>query len=413
MDEQIKSRFDILKDIMYQTGGAPEIPYDTVITDLYNDMWYNKYFALTPETLNTQSDGTSAFTIKEAPINRPRHMEGRAQWTQAEGYDQKDGEMQFDSLGDFGSGFKITQKDLRYDEAVLKRYQDSDALYLMGKTMNTVAEHARGAFSTLSIMASEKMQYGKYLITGKRGLDVPSLQQLPSTAFRKVGTTAWSDPSALIISDMIAIEEKFREEVGNIDFNLSWKMSKKVIPLMLKNDEVKSQLSNLLTIDSGGNIQQVKQNLTKDILMRWFAANTSLISPIEFVDIKQEYIGDTQLVGQTLTETYDPIETWDASLVVLSYNGSQGNFYKGKSEELIGLPDTINVTPMLNGLINIRTQAKNETYVPEMHTQLMMSAGAALTHWNQHWVMDITSTSTSEDLYAQRVPTFPQSIRIE
>ena len=357
-----------------------------------NESWYLTQGSVDPNFTPVDGHGMATFTVTErntdvASMANLRAPLGDTDTVDAGGYNTYSA-----TIPDF-----ITNK---ISETAMERKQREDMFAQMGTDREIIRDIwipkvqilIQSMNFTLNWMTAQLQTTGKIHYKNGHGIFSPLHKApVPEENFVKASTTAWTDKTAKIITDMQTIEGDFRSKWG-YDGGMQWMMTKKFfINCFLKNDEVLEKVNEFRNLNDL--VAVTFNSINTDVFNNaWENVRTAYgISPIVIVEEK-EYEKDS-VSGATT-----PINGWSDNIVVLRPVGDAVRFMRKQIlDETYAayLNNNVqrNFAPIANGLGTIvNTTVPNGMYM-QWDTTVMFSCVPALVEFSKHVIVDISQVN--------------------
>lgn len=345
-----------------------------------NFTFYLEKFKIDPALTPTNAKGESIFTSQMREIVNADLMDMRAPLSDTRTADKVGVAYYTGRIPDFApAGFVEKATERWYKEENFAQFGDT-ALIAQYAT-DEVQRMIDSANMTLSYLAAKALSTGETIYDMGDGIQSAIYKSyIPAENFVNAGEKVWSDPTAKILDQMSAIEEKFKDAWG-VEMAMQWEMTQEMFDAyFLNNEQVKEWVQYLNVINNTP--LPTGLTLTRDLVERALPQHPYNLSPIVIVNEKQKDINQGVVRG------------WKAGNAVLRPRGYAGYIRKAAIlDEVIykryaNSVNTYNFTPALNGLGVIMNSVVVNGNFKEWHTDLFVKAIPTLDEFLYHIIVD-------------------------
>jgi len=333
----------------------------------------------------TAPNGLASFSVKGRDLKAAPLADLRAPLGDSNQMD-KDGIYWYTaSIPDFiAPGFVETAMEREAKEQQYALFgNDAD---IVAAWVHTLQSQLDSMDATMNYMTAQLMTTGKIDYTGiGRGIQIPLHKaEIPTDNFVNAGTAVWTDTACKILTQMAAIELKFREKWG-YQGALVWQITRNMFyNVFLQNAQVKELVDSYKKNPMAWIAQAEGAPTTAELFTRAFQDFPG-VSPIEIVEERE----------RNLTNTGDAfVNGWADKYAVLRPSGYACEFeYTNNLDKQMFEKYGSNVITKVwaqgnNGLSTIVNTTTNNGLYKEWHTDVMMSACPALTTFRNHVIVD-------------------------
>ena len=348
-----------------------------------NFTFYLEKFKIDPALTPTNAKGESIFTSQMREIVNADLMDMRAPLSDTRTADKVGVAYYTGRIPDFApAGFVEKATERWYKEENFAQF--GDAALIAQYATDEVQRMIDSANMTLSYLAAKALSTGETIYDMGDGIQSAIYKSyIPAENFVNAGEKVWSDPTAKILDQMSAIEEKFKDAWG-VEMAMQWEMTKEMFDAyFLNNEQVKEWVQYLNVINNTP--LPTGLTLTRDLVERALPQHPYNLSPIVIVDAKQKDINQGVVRG------------WEAGNAVLRPRGYAGYIRKAAIlDEVIykryaNSVNTYNFTPALKGLGVIMNSVVVNGNFKEWHTDLFVKAIPTLDEFLYHIIVDTTT----------------------
>lgn len=348
-----------------------------------NFTFYLEKFKIDPALTPTNAKGESIFTSQMREIVNADLMDMRAPLSDTRTADKVGVAYYTGRIPDFApAGFVEKATERWYKEENFAQF--GDAALIAQYATDEVQRMIDSANMTLSYLAAKALSTGETIYDMGDGIQSAIYKSyIPAENFVNAGEKVWSDPTAKILDQMSAIEEKFKDAWG-VEMAMQWEMTQEMFDAyFLNNEQVKEWVQYLNVINNTP--LPTGLTLTRDLVERALPQHPYNLSPIVIVNEKQKDINQGVVRG------------WEAGNAVLRPRGYAGYIRKAAIlDEVIykryaNSVNTYNFTPALNGLGVIMNSVVVNGNFKEWHTDLFVKAIPTLDEFLYHIIVDTTT----------------------
>ena len=350
-----------------------------------NESWALTQGRIADAPTPTDDNGVAAFQIESYKLEAAPLMDLRAPLGDSHQMDASGEDVYTASIADFiARGWTETAAQRAYKERVYMQTGNANRI-LARWVEKTLVPGLSSAKATLNNMTGQLQTTGKIDYVGLGAGIYAKLHdaRIPKENFIKGGEKVWTAPDCKILTQMLKIEDEYRNKRGGYNGALVWKMTKKMYhETFLQNQEVRDLYvtwckANYIAYVEGMPI--TNEQFLKSI------ADIQGISPIEIVTEKERN-------KTRVTDTF--VQGWKDNIVVLRPAGDAVEFkytdildremytkYGAKSIDCT-------FATMLSGLVVAMNTTTDNGRLQEWHTDVMMSATPALLSFTNHVIID-------------------------
>lgn len=348
-----------------------------------NFTFYLEKFKIDPALTPTNAKGESIFTSQMREIVNADLMDMRAPLSDTRTADKVGVAYYTGRIPDFApAGFVEKATERWYKEENFAQF--GDAALIAQYATDEVQRMIDSANMTLSYLAAKALSTGETIYDMGDGIQSAIYKSyIPAENFVNAGEKVWSEPTAKILDQMSAIEEKFKDAWG-VEMAMQWEMTQEMFDAyFLNNEQVKEWVQYLNVINNTP--LPTGLTLTRDLVERALPQHPYNLSPIVIVNEKQKDINQGVVRG------------WKAGNAVLRPRGYAGYIRKAAIlDEVIykryaNSVNTYNFTPALNGLGVIMNSVVVNGNFKEWHTDLFVKAIPTLDEFLYHIIVDTTT----------------------
>ena len=357
-----------------------------------NEAWYLTQGSIDPTFTPSDAHGMATFTVQERALNATPMANLRAPLADTNPLDAEGIASYSATIPDFSTP-KIVEK-------AMERKQKEDLFVQMGSDATIIKEQwvpkviglRQSMNFTMNWMTAKLMTTGKIVYDKGQGIFSPVHKALiPDENFTHAIGTAWTDPSAKIITQMQTIESEYRSKWG-YDGGMQWQMTKNFfLNTFIKNTEVLEKVNEFRALNDL--IAVTFTNINTDVFNNaWQNVRTAYgLSPIVLVEEK-EYDKNKE------TGVMTAINGWEDKYVVLRPTGDAVRFMRKQILDETYAPYLNNnvqrnFAPIANGLGTIMNTTVPSGMYNEWHTQILFSCVPALVEFTKHVIVDISATA--------------------
>lgn len=362
----------------------------TIVNAIINDpellranhtFWQTK-FIVDPISIRTNAEGEALFKSKMRPMQTGTLMDMRAPLGDSTPMDSKGITAYTGTIPDFiAKGFVEKATERWYKEQMFDQFADlkNVAIY----ATDVIQRGFDSANQTLSHMSAYLLSHGNLSYLQGEGIQ-DSLYKvpIPTENFDTAGEKVWTDPTARILDQMAAKEEKYKQLWG-VDIPLQWEFTRNHFLQCFLNNEQVIEWVRYTNVVNNTPLPE-KLILTEDMVKTAIAKFAGL-SPIVLVEEKQNDVINGTVSG------------WKEGVAVLRPTGYAGYIrHTEAQDEAIfkaygNSVNSYNFTKALGGIATICNSVVVNGNLKEWHTDLWMSAIPSLDEFLYHVIIDTTT----------------------
>lgn len=361
----------------------------TIVNAIINDpellranhtFWQTK-FIVDPISIRTNAEGEALFKSKMRPMQTGTLMDMRAPLGDSTPMDSKGITAYTGTIPDFiAKGFVEKATERWYKEQMFDQFADlkNVAIY----ATDVIQRGFDSANQTLSHMSAYLLSHGNLSYLQGEGIQ-DNLYKVPIPAenFDTAGEKVWTDPTARILDQMVAKEEKYKQLWG-VDIPLQWEFTRNQFLQCFLNNEQVIEWVRYTNVVNNTPLPE-KLILTED-MVKTAIAKFAGVSPIVLVEEKQNDVINGTVSG------------WKEGVAVLRPTGYAGYIrHTEAQDEAIfkaygNSVNSYNFTKALGGIATICNSVVVNGNLKEWHTDLWMSAIPSLDEFLYHVIIDTT-----------------------
>ena len=390
------SRFDFNNSryaAFFRSGEGQQILRDYIdnsgmININYN--WWRGQFTVNPQVTPTDASGKASFMV-EASINRAAGvLDMRAPLGKAHPYNKEGLSFYTGTIPDFTSdAIAETAMERMYKQEYYAEF-GNDAKFIREWTKR-VQDLIDAKDQTANYMSAQLQTKGYVLYDIGRGIKgIKQKAAIPEENFVKAGEKVWTAPDAKLFSQMVLIEDQFRQRTG-FGGAMKWLIPKKMYQeVFLENAEVKKWVNYMRNLNTNSPMEAPEiPVILKEQFNRAVAAFDGL-SPIEIVveeEKNKEWGGDTTIHG------------WAENVAVLRPVGPAGlimhtNTLDERMASMAGNNVISQTFASIDGFSLLHNAEMVDGEYKSWSTRLITSFIPALTEFPEHIIVD-TATADS------------------
>lgn len=340
-------------------------------------------FRIDPAITPANAKGEAIFTSQMRELASADMMDMRAPLGDTRTADKKGIAYYTGQIPDFApAGFVEKATERWYKEKNFAQF--GDAALIAQFATDEVQRMVDSANMTLSYLAAKALSTGETIYDMGDGIQSAIYKSyIPTENFVNAGEKVWSDPSALILDQMSAIEESFKDKWG-VEIAMQWEMTQEMFDAyFLKNEQVKEWVRYLNVVNNTP--LPTNLTLTRQLVESAIPQHPYNLSPIVIVNEKQKDINNGVVSG------------WKSGNAVLRPRGYAGYIRRAAilDEEIFKAygnnVNTYNFTPALNGLGVFMNSVVVNGNFKEWHTDLFVKAIPTLDEFLYHVIVDTTT----------------------
>lgn len=362
----------------------------TIVNAIINDpellrakhtFWQTK-FIVDPISIRTNAEGEALFKSKMRPMQTGTLMDMRAPLGDSTPMDSKGITAYTGTIPDFiAKGFVEKATERWYKEQMFDQFADlkNVAIY----ATDVIQRGFDSANQTLSHMSAYLLSHGNLSYLQGEGIqDNLYKVPIPTENFDTAGEKVWTDPTARILDQMVAKEEKYKQLWG-VDIPLQWEFTRNQFLQCFLNNEQVIEWVRYTNVVNNTPLPE-KLILTED-MVKTAIAKFAGVSPIVLVEEKQNDVINGTVSG------------WKEGVAVLRPTGYAGYIrHTEAQDEAIfkaygNSVNSYNFTKALGGIATICNSVVVNGNLKEWHTDLWMSAIPSLDEFLYHVIIDTTT----------------------
>lgn len=342
--------------------------------------WTTK-FRVDPQITPTNQEGEAVFKSAMRRMDTGVLMDMRAPLGDSTPMDVKGISAYTGVIPDFitkGTVEKATERF--YKEQLFEQF--GDARLIAAYATDVLQNKLDSANQTLSHMGAYLMSHGNLSYLQGEGIqDNLYKAAIPAENFDTAGEKVWNDPTAKILDQMVAKEEKYKDMWGQ-DFPMQWEMTRKTFQeCFLKNEQVIDWVRYVNVIN---NTPLPEKLVINDEMAMAAIVKFAGISPISIIEEKQNDVNNKIVSG------------WKPNTVVLRPAGYAGYIRHTTIldtkifSKYANSVNSYSFSKALNGLLTIMNSVVVNGNFKEWHTDGMMAAIPTLDEFLYHVIIDIS-----------------------
>lgn len=347
-----------------------------------NHTFWQTKFIVDPISIRTNAEGEALFKSKMRPMQTGTLMDMRAPLGDSTPMDSKGITAYTGTIPDFiAKGFVEKATERWYKEQMFDQFADlkNVAIY----ATDVIQRGFDSANQTLSHMSAYLLSHGNLSYLQGEGIQ-DSLYKvpIPTENFDTAGEKVWTDPTARILDQMVAKEEKYKQLWG-VDIPLQWEFTRNQFLQCFLNNEQVFEWVRYTNVVNNTPLPE-KLILTED-MVKTAIAKFAGVSPIVLVEEKQNDVINGTVSG------------WKEGVAVLRPTGYAGYIrHTEAQDEAIfkaygNSVNSYNFTKALGGIATICNSVVVNGNLKEWHTDLWMSAIPSLDEFLYHVIIDTTT----------------------
>lgn len=352
----------------------------------YNYTFCFDKFKIDPSITPSNDKGEAVFTSRMRELAEAEYMDMRAPLGETNTADKKGLAFYTGRIPDFApKGFKETATERYYKEQLFDQFGDS-ALIAQYAT-EELQRMFDSAHMTLSYLAAKALSTGETVHDVGTGIQSAIYKSyIPEENFLKAGEKVWTDTTALILNQMLAIEKKMQDLWG-ITMPMQWEITQDTFDeCFLNNAQIKQWVIDYNAMNN--TTIATNTTMTEDLVMNAISKHPYRLSPIVIVEQKGKDANKGVISG------------WKDGVAVFRPQGYAGYIRKATILDEVmykkygNAMNTYNFTPALNGLGTIMNSVCVNGNLKEWHTDLFVKAIPTLDEFLYHVIVD---TKTADD----------------
>lgn len=349
-----------------------------------NHMFWTEKFRVDPNITPTNQEGEAVFISRMREIESGVLMDMRAPLGDSVPEDKKGIDYYSGVIPEFiskGTVEKATERD--YKEKLFEQF--GDVALVAAYATDVLQSKIDSANQTLSNMSAQLLSTSKIIYKSGVGIQGNVLKaEVPSANFLKAGAKVWTDTTARLLDQIVAIVEDIKDKTGIANWQLE--VTKDQFKnCFLKNKQVIEWVRYMNIINN----QPLPERLvlSRDMAMSALASFEGL-PPIVIIEEKQKDADSTIVHG------------WKAGVAVLRPTGIAGYMRRTtiKDTELFtkygNSVNSYSFTPALNGLATVRNSVIVNGNFKEWHTDVVLAGVPSLDQFLYHYIIDTTTANS-------------------
>lgn len=349
-----------------------------------NHMFWTEKFRVDPNITPTNQEGEAVFISRMREIESGVLMDMRAPLGDSVPEDKKGIDYYSGVIPEFiskGTVEKATERD--YKEKLFEQF--GDVALVAAYATDVLQSKIDSANQTLSNMSAQLLSTSKIIYKSGVGIQGNVLKaEVPAANFLKAGAKVWTDTTARLLDQIVAIVEDIKDKTGIANWQLE--VTKDQFKnCFLKNKQVIEWVRYMNIINN----QPLPERLvlSRDMAMSALASFEGL-PPIVIIEEKQKDADSTIVHG------------WKAGVAVLRPTGIAGYMRRTtiKDTELFtkygNSVNSYSFTPALNGLATVRNSVIVNGNFKEWHTDVVLAGVPSLDQFLYHYIIDTTTANS-------------------
>ena len=349
-----------------------------------NHMFWTEKFRVDPNITPTNQEGEAVFISRMREIESGVLMDMRAPLGDSVPEDKKGIAYYSGVIPEFiskGTVEKATERD--YKEKLFEQF--GDVALVAAYATDVLQSKIDSANQTLSNMSAQLLSTSKIIYKSGVGIQGNVLKaEVPSANFLKAGAKVWTDTTARLLDQIVAIVEDVKDKTGIANWQLE--VTKDQFKnCFLKNAQVIEWVRYMNIINN----QPLPERLvlSREMAMSALASFEGL-PPIVIIEEKQKDADSTIVHG------------WKAGVAVLRPMGIAGYMRRTtiKDTELFtkygNSVNSYSFTPALNGLATVRNSVIVNGNFKEWHTDVVLAGVPSLDQFLYHYIIDTTTANS-------------------
>ena len=349
-----------------------------------NHMFWTEKFRVDPNITPTNQEGEAVFISRMREIESGVLMDMRAPLGDSVPEDKKGIAYYSGVIPEFiskGTVEKATERD--YKEKLFEQF--GDVALVAAYATDVLQSKIDSANQTLSNMSAQLLSTSKIIYKSGVGIQGNVLKaEVPAANFLKAGAKVWTDTTARLLDQIVAIVEDIKDKTGIANWQLE--VTKDQFKnCFLKNAQVIEWVRYMNIINN----QPLPERLvlSRDMAMSALASFEGL-PPIVIIEEKQKDADSTIVHG------------WKAGVAVLRPTGIAGYMRRTtiKDTELFtkfgNSVNSYSFTPALNGLATVRNSVIVNGNFKEWHTDVVLAGVPSLDQFLYHYIIDTTTANS-------------------
>lgn len=349
-----------------------------------NHMFWTEKFRVDPNITPTNAEGEASFISRMRQMENGVLMDMRAPLGDSVPEDKKGIAYYSGIIPEFiskGTVEKATERD--YKEKLFEQF--GDVALVAAYATDVLQSKIDSANQTLSNMSAQLLSTSKIIYKSGVGIQGNVLKaEVPAANFLKAGAKVWTDTTARLLDQIVAIVEDVKDKTGIANWQLE--VTKDQFKnCFLKNAQVIEWVRYMNIINN----QPLPERLvlSREMAMSALASFEGL-PPIVIIEEKQKDADSTIVHG------------WKAGVAVLRPMGIAGYMRRTtiKDTELFtkygNSVNSYSFTPALNGLATVRNSVIVNGNFKEWHTDVVLAGVPSLDQFLYHYIIDTTTANS-------------------
>ena len=347
--------------------------------------FWTTQFAVDPNIVQREADGTATFASKMRKISPALVMDMRAPLGETKPGDKTGVEFYTATIPDFSApSYVETAAERMYKENMFNEYFGNDSQLLLAYA-DSVQAMVDAADQTLNYMGAQLLSKGNITYDLGRGLQGDLYEaKIPADNFVKAGEAIWADSTTKILDQMRQIEEDAYDRWG-VSMPMKWQIPYQMFKdVFLKNEQVLEWVRYIKSVDNV--LLPEVFNPTQEMALEAISKFEG-VSPIEIIVEKQkDYSGI--------------VHGWEENVAVLRPQGYAG-YIKHTTildEAVYGkygssVIERVFARTGTGGIYTLMNTTLNNGNLKEWHTDLFAAAVPSLDEFLYHVIVDTATAS--------------------
>ena len=352
-----------------------------------NFTFWKEDFKVDPEITPSNAKGVANFISYMREPDNGFMMDMRAPLGDTLPAESRGGKFYTGSIPDYSArGYVETAPERMQREDLFAQYGDQDTRWLMEFATQNMQRMLNQANQTLSYQSAMLLSTGK--ITYKMGDGIKTnviKAEIPKENFLHADTQAWTDPSAKILTQMIEMQDKIKDNL-QLGISFQWQITKDMWKnIFMKNQQVLEWANNCRTIETGGIPMPNTYALPSDVVRSYLVKYEGL-DPIVIVEEKQKDINLGVVHG------------WKDNIAVYRPVGYAGYIRRSTIldrdvfERFGNKVNSYNFTEAMHGCGLFMNSVIVNGNFKEWHSDFFLKAVPTLDEFLYHYIVDVSRT---------------------
>lgn len=352
-----------------------------------NHGWWKTQFEVNPNVTPTDADGTATFRVDTSSTRPAGVLDARAPLGKAHPYSKEGFSFYTGSIPDFTSdAIAETAMERQYKEDYFAQFgNDAKFIKAWAKSVQDLIDAKDQTFNYMGAMLQSTGLINYNIGRGIQGVfqKVP----IPASNFVAAGAKVWSAADCKILSQMVIIEDQFRQRTGYAG-SMKWLITKKMYrDIFLKNAEVKEWVNYVRNLNTNSPQAAPDVAVILDDMFNNAIRLYEGLSPIELV-VEEE--NNKDWTGKNTT-----INGWQPGVAVLRPVGPAGLIMHTTilDQKLAGKYSNNVVSQAFASIDGFSVLANAEMADGEFkswNTRLLVAGIPTLTEFPEHIIVDTT-----------------------